>query len=208
MLYKNTITDNMYNIAGIINTNFTEYYLAGGTALSLQIGHRNSVDLDYFTKVNFDTQTLLKKIKSIFENEEVAVTYEEENTLWLIIDGVKLSFIKRESDLIEDFISEEVFKMASVKDILIMKLGAICNRSEYKDYYDIALISKVIDCRIWTNLWLEVNKGVDPISFIVSLSYYDNVEYMHLSGENIIKRETIKSEIEKIVSEINSFLNL
>ncbi len=209
MLYKNTITDKMYEVADKLKDILDEsYYLAGGTALSLQIGHRESVDLDYFTNNNINTEKLFDEIVEKLSNSKVIKTYEEKNTLWLNIDEVKLSFITRKTKLLKDKVLDDIFVMANIEDILIMKLSAICSRSEYKDYYDLSCISKIIDSRKWINIWDSINENSDPLSWIVALDDFENVESMNLSGENIINRSEIKSILKNTLQDINKFANL
>ena len=209
MLYLDTITTNMHKVATKLHDLLDgTYYLAGGTALSLQIGHRESVDLDYFTSSNIDTNKLFNIIKNAFNDVKVDKTYEEINTLWLIIDGIKVSFIKVESPLIEDIVTEDVFKLASIKDILLMKLSAICGRSEYKDYYDLVFISKIIDARSWVNIWIETYKDSDPLSFIVALNDVGSTNNIKLNSKKLLSRQEIVSSIYNIVKDINKFLNL
>lgn len=67
------------------------FYLVGGTALTLQLGHRNSIDLDLFSINNFDDVQLLDFLKSKYE---VDVVYQKSNTIICIINKVKVDFIK------------------------------------------------------------------------------------------------------------------
>jgi predicted nucleotidyltransferase component of viral defense system len=209
MIYKNTITDKMYEVATKLKViTDSTFYLAGGTALSLQIGHRESVDLDYFTEEDINTEKLFDKIVEKFNDSKVLKTYEEKNTLWLNIDGVKLSFIARKNKLIKNKVLSDIFVMASIEDILIMKLSAICSRSEYKDYYDLACISKINDSRNWINLWSEANQNSDPLSWMIALNDFENVEYLDLKGESIINKTELKSVLKNTLYDINKFARL
>ncbi len=67
-----------------------EFYLAGGTALALQYGHRKSVDLDWFIQNNFSTKALLVKLK---KHGKFNLLNEEENTIEGYLNEVKLSFM-------------------------------------------------------------------------------------------------------------------
>lgn len=73
MLHQETITEEMKNVAKIIfDTLDSDFYLAGGTALALYLGHRKSIDLDYFIAKNFDTSLLKNKIMELpFSKVEV-----------------------------------------------------------------------------------------------------------------------------------------
>lgn len=67
-LHHNTITDTKVVISKIIFDTFDKsFYLADGTALTLQIGHRTSIDLDYFSEIDFDTESLKIQILKIFK---------------------------------------------------------------------------------------------------------------------------------------------
>ena len=72
-----------------------KYYLAGGTSLALQIGHRDSIDFDFFTKDDIDTQNLFTEIEENFRGAKIEKLQEEENTLTVLIGShVQLSFMK------------------------------------------------------------------------------------------------------------------
>ena len=57
-----------------------EFYLAGGTALALQIGHRDSIDFDFFKQEKLDTEKLFYKIKNVFKEHKI-LKIQEEKTL-------------------------------------------------------------------------------------------------------------------------------
>jgi len=118
-----------------------DFYLAGGTALALQIGHRVSVDFDFFTEKDFDTQELYERVQKVFG--EVARTQESQNTLAIIAqDGVRISFMKYRYPLLDACTESEYMRLASMSDIGCMKLSAIVSRAELKDYVDLFFILK------------------------------------------------------------------
>ena len=115
-----------------------KYYLAGGTSLALQIGHRDSIDFDFFTKDDIDTQNLFTEIEENFRGAKIEKLQEEENTLTVLIGShVQLSFMKYSYLLLNDLIQEEYIALASKEDIGCMKLSAISGRSSNKDYIDL-----------------------------------------------------------------------
>lgn len=207
MIYYETITEKMHNVAKIIFNNFNiKYYLAGGTALSLQIGHRKSIDLDYFINDNIDTAKLKNDIREFFKEFPIEFVFEEKNTLWCTIDGVKISFISRFDVLLEDVLIVDNFRLAQIKDLTIMKLSAICGREEYKDYFDLACISTITDSRSWQSWWQEVYKNSDPISYMIALANVDNIQEIPLNIENKFKAISATNTIHKIVTEMKSFM--
>jgi hypothetical protein len=116
------------------------FYLAGGTALSLQLGHRKSVDLDFFTD-NFPKRELLLQA---FSKYSPKVIQEAPGTLDLIIDDVKVSFLEYKYPLVSDFSNFEGVRMASIDDIACMKLSAVSSRGSKKDFIDLYKILQKI----------------------------------------------------------------
>lgn len=118
-----------------------DFYLAGGTALALQIGHRISIDFDFFTEANFSTEDLYEQIHTIFG--QVPRTQESSRTLAVIVhDDVRLSFIGYRYPLLAPCVEIEYLRLASMADIGCMKLNAIVSRAELKDYADLYFILK------------------------------------------------------------------
>jgi predicted nucleotidyltransferase component of viral defense system len=113
----------------------TNWYLAGGTALALQIGHRESIDFDFFQKNEFDTEKLFQEVKHIFPSAQK--TFTERNTLYIDVDTIKISFIQFPYKQLEPFLETDILRIAHPRDIAAMKLSAIQQRSTKKDYIDI-----------------------------------------------------------------------
>lgn len=206
-LHRETITDTMAAVAKTIFDTFdTEYYLAGGTALALHIGHRKSVDLDYFINKEIDTSKLKDAILSAFPSADTHILFEEKNTLWCTVDGVKISFISRFDTLLESAEVVEGFRLAGLKDITVMKLSAICGREEYKDYFDLACIAGVTDARMWITWWNTTYPHVDYTSFIVALAYVDKIQSIPLAVFDAYKNIDVTKAISQATKDITAFL--
>ena len=207
ILHKENITENMDKVAKVIfDTLDKDFYLAGGTALALRIGHRKSIDLDYFINKDFDTLQLKNIIISTFPSEKVKILFEEKNTLWCLIDGVKVSFISRFDILLDPVEVIDNFRLTGVKDITVMKLSAICGREEYKDYFDLACIADVTDVRSWTFWWQEVHENVDITSWVIALSAVDMIKEIPLEISGNFKSKDIQIDVKKITQEITEIL--
>ena len=116
------------------------FYLAGGTALALQIGHRQSVDFDFFSDDAFDVRMIVKEAMKYGEFELFS---EAENTLHGLLNGVQISFFKINDNLLgptNDY--NENLKLASLLDIAVMKLNAISGRGNKKDFIDLSFLLK------------------------------------------------------------------
>ncbi|MDO8604151.1 MAG: nucleotidyl transferase AbiEii/AbiGii toxin family protein [bacterium] len=202
-LHHETITDSMQNVARIVFEKFDPFfYLAGGTALALLLGHRKSVDLDYFISKPIDTGALKGMLNEVFPDASVEILFEQKNTLWCMIDGVKVSFISRMDTLLEPVHAIDYFRIAGIKDIVVMKLLAICGREEYKDYFDIACIAKQGDVRSWISWWQEVYPTQDITSWVVALSAVDSVQKIPLDITENFKTENVPVDIKRVAEEV------
>lgn len=114
---------------------FEGFYLVGGTALALQIGHRISVDFDFFSFAPLP-DGLLRKIKRVFEGHQISVTYSAPEQINLIIDGVKVTFFSYPYKNIYPLVPYKKINLASIEEIALMKAFSIGKRLSYKDYID------------------------------------------------------------------------
>jgi len=208
-LHLETVTEAMQNIArGVFEHFDNEYYLAGGTALALQIGHRKSVDLDYFIAKPIDTAVLKKNIYDTFSSSKVEILFEEKNTLWSRIDGVNVSFISRFDAQLEPVQTVDSFRLADIKDIVMMKLIAVCGREEYKDYFDLACIADETDVRSWVSWWQKIYPNQDVTSWVVALSAVDTVPKIPLEINDEFKTKNVSGNIKKVVQEVTKLFGL
>lgn len=115
-----------------------DFYLVGGTALSLYFGHRLSIDIDLFSTKDFSNETLIKPLEIKFSGFTYRSTH---NPIGLFgsIDGVKVDFAKHHHhSLIEQPLIESGIRLLSIQDIMAMKIAAIMKRGVKKDFWDIA----------------------------------------------------------------------
>ena len=120
------------------------WYLGGGTALALLLGHRKSVDLDWFTadKVK-DSQKIGHWLND--ENINIVVKSAERGTLHGTIQRVRISLFEYRYPLLQQLIywPEAGCDLASLDDLACMKLSAVAQRGSRKDFIDIyALVQK------------------------------------------------------------------
>lgn len=116
------------------------FYLAGGTALALQIGHRTSLDFDFYTEKKFDTRKFREGTDTKFEN--IREIFIANDSLELDIDGVKMSFFWYPYGLIRPSVDAEGVALASKEDIAAMKILAISQRGKLRDFIDIFFLVK------------------------------------------------------------------
>ena len=114
-------------------------YLAGGTALALQIGHRISVDLDFFTKVEFNETETSTKLATIPEFVQDGTA---KWTVWGKIGKTKFSMFYYKYPLLEKIVQFEGIQLASLADIAAMKIHAIEDRGTKRDFVDTYFLAK------------------------------------------------------------------
>ena len=117
----------------------TPFYLAGGTALALQLGHRQSIDFDFFTEGNFDTAKIIQHLREIGKFE---LFDRSENTLNGSVNDVQVSFFGYEYPLLDDLHRHMKISIAHMLDIALMKLEAISGRGSKKDFIDLYFLLK------------------------------------------------------------------
>lgn len=112
------------------------WYLAGGTALALQAGHRKSFDLDFFTQAKtFNGSQLLANFAS---SKEWHTNINEPNTIYGTLLGTKVSFIAYPFFIpMQEPLYYGSVKVISALDIAVMKIIAISQRGKKRDFYDL-----------------------------------------------------------------------
>jgi hypothetical protein len=163
------------------------FYLAGGTALALHIGHRDSIDFDFFTADGFDTMKLFDMVAESFASSGLKVVkyQEEKNTLGIYIGkSIKVSFMTYPYSQIRPLVSTEFFSLASIEDIACMKCSAITSRSVTKDYVDLYFILQRIDLVDLLDMCQKKFPNIDSNLILKSLVYFDDIE-----NEGIVYKE-------------------
>jgi len=118
------------------------FYLAGGTGLALQIGHRRSLDFDFYKKDTFSPGDLQNIFVGKFGIDRVKIANITKNFLRLEINNIEISFFFYPYNLVEDLIEIDASYIASIKDIGAMKLIAIVQRGTKRDFVDIYFLIK------------------------------------------------------------------
>lgn len=114
------------------------FYLAGGTALALQRGHRVSVDLDFFSSSNpLDGQKRAVLKTRLSGLGGFQVRQETEGILHAVVTGVEVSFLRYSYPLVRRTLRWRGLAVAAQPDIGLMKLGAIIGRGSRKDFRDL-----------------------------------------------------------------------
>ena len=161
------------------NVSIPNYYMVGGTGLSLQLGLRESFDFDFCVKEQFNNEILLEELKIIGQTEK---KQKKKGTCDLIINGVQVSFFYYPNRVINDYVTTKEIpklKIASILDIAIMKIVAIGGRGAKKDFFDLYQIMN--RCNISLNdlangLIQKCGTNVNYANIVMGLSYFEDAE--------------------------------
>ncbi|HAJ33117.1 MAG TPA: hypothetical protein DCK79_07060 [Candidatus Atribacteria bacterium] len=181
------------------------FYLAGGTGVALQLKHRVSLDLDFFTKNDIDTKTLIQKIKI---RGKFSIERETENTLIGIFNGTRVSFLKYDYPLLFDLKQITGVNVADLRDIGCMKIDAISSRGTKRDFIDLFFICReAISLKNLLSLFKKKYKSVNynMIHILKSLTYFEDAENNPMPKMTVpVSWQEVKSFFKEEIRKINN----
>ena len=118
------------------------FYLAGGTALALRLGHRRSVDLDFFSEKDEVTWRTRQEIVRALVPLGVQVLEDVDGNLLTQVSGLHAGFFSYHYPLLRPTDSVEGVGLASLVDVGLMKVDALVGRGSRKDFYDLHAIAQ------------------------------------------------------------------
>lgn len=152
------------------------FYLAGGTGLALQLGHRRSLDLDFFATTGFAPNRLLQRLTSM--NRDVTVLSRDSDTLHLSLDSAKVSFLAYPYPLLFPLNDYEGVDIADPRDIACMKINAISGRGVRRDFIDLYAIAQTHGLSELLELFDRKYEGIEfsRIHLLKSLTHFEDAE--------------------------------
>lgn len=180
-MYWNIIDEDRYKLLKSITETISlpDYYMIGGTAVSLQLGLRESYDFDFCVPAQFNNEILLQELKQL---GNIEVKQNQKGTCDVILNGVQVSFLYYPNPIIKEYVTIDEMpklKMASIIDIAIMKVVAIGGRGAKKDFFDLYYIlnkSNISIDELAEGLIKKCGNGINYVSIIMGLSYFEDAE--------------------------------
>ncbi len=178
MFHRFTVDETTYHLLQLlfslpeVKNNFA---LAGGTSLSLQIGHRRSIDLDIFCTQQFDTKEL-EIILSSHSKLFFVYTNSNKRMLFSFINEIKCDFVHEPAALIQPFLQYDGVNYFSIPDIAAMKMHTICGRGKRKDFFDIYALLQLYS---WQEMlqWFGKKYGDTQFYYLWrSISYFADAD--------------------------------
>jgi len=140
-MHSKVLTQEQRELLPLIKSFSNDYYLVGGTAIALHIGHRRSIDFDLFTEGDIKRKSIRNMIKkSGFVVEKLL--YEAFDQIHLIVNSVKITFFSFPHEIIHPIDLDGIIGIPTLLDLAAMKTYALGGRAKWKDYVDLYFILK------------------------------------------------------------------
>jgi predicted nucleotidyltransferase component of viral defense system len=152
---------------------FSDYRLVGGTALALLLGHRKSMDLDFFGNTSIDPYDLSELFRSLGSS---TFTKSSARISSAYISDVKVDVVWYPYPWIDDLLLRDGIRLAAVKDIAAMKISAITNRGTKKDFWDLYFLLQQYSLADLLNFYEKKYPDSSRFLALKSLLYFEDAE--------------------------------
>ncbi len=177
MFHKEILNENQIELLPLIGEFKREYYLVGGTAIALYLGHRRSIDYNLFKFSVLNRKKNLDKIQSL--GFKPIVTWNVADQMNLIVNEVKLTFFQYPFQIKSNNVFDGIVRIPDLLDLAAMKAYALGRRSKWKDYVDLYfLLNDKFTLGEISNRATEIYGDLfsDKL-FRSQLSYFEDVDY-------------------------------
>ena len=200
-MHSEILTNEQNELLPLIKSFSKDYYLVGGTAIALHLGHRRSIDFDLFTTRDIKR----KSIRNLIDKSGFAVSnllYEAFDQMHIVINSVKITFFNFPYKIDHPIVFNGIIKIPTLLDLAAMKTYALGGRAKWKDYVDLYYILKnhhdlkELSARAMEIFGTYFNEKLfrEQLCFFDDIDYSEKVEYM---GDEINDEE-----IRKVLMEI------
>ncbi|GHT11768.1 hypothetical protein AGMMS4956_05310 [Bacteroidia bacterium] len=176
-----------------------DFRLVGGTALALQLGHRKSIDLDFFGNTSVSHEEIFNILQK--NNFEVVSNKDTPHIHLFTINAVKVDVVVLSYQWLEPAIEEDGIRMAGLKDIAAMKLAAITNRGSKKDFVDVYFLLQHFSLKQMVDWYMQKYPKHALFNVIQSINYFADAEPQEMPTMlTEVSWEDMKSTIQKEVT--------
>ena len=173
-----------------------DFFLVGGTALALQIGHRHSIDLDLFTQNPIDTQQLEKHLTQSYN---FFSDYVASNILKGFTNEIKTDFITHDYPLVKPLVIHQSLRLASLEDIGAMKLNAIAHAgNRQKDFYIIYFLLEYHSLKSLIETYELKYSNSNSIIPLKGLVYFEDIDF-EIEKPILTRKVTFKKVKERLI---------
>ncbi|MCR5040364.1 MAG: nucleotidyl transferase AbiEii/AbiGii toxin family protein [Bacteroidales bacterium] len=140
MFHKEILNDKQIELLPLVGEFKREYYLVGGTAIALYLGHRRSIDFDLFKFASLNRKKNLEKVQS--SGFPSIVTWNVTDQMNLVVNEVKVTFFQYPFQIKANKVFDNIIRLPELLDLAAMKAYALGRRSKWKDYVDLYFLLK------------------------------------------------------------------
>lgn len=201
-MHKEILNDRQTALLPLMAKFRREYYLVGGTAIALYIGHRRSIDFDLFKQSRLNHKKNLDRISEGGFPHQVTRRVEEQMNL--IVNDVKVTFFQYPFQVIADENFDDTFRMPSLLTLAAMKAYALGRRSKWKDYVDLYFLLKEHFSlpEIATKATEIFGELFSEKLFRAQLSYFDDVDYTE-KVDYLISDPPSDADVKRYLTEVS-----
>jgi predicted nucleotidyltransferase component of viral defense system len=215
MLQKEAVVPEMINLIKELQSNslFKDHILVGGTALTLQLGHRTSTDVDLFTTKTQDAIALTDYFTKNYKN--VKIEYSSNNFTRIYANSIKVEMVQYDEKILEEPKNEEGIRLLGINEIAAMKLTTALKRSQPRDFIDIAYLLKEISLKKMFELYKERYDSISPLymkrTLLTKSKKIKNNEWQ-VGGIKMLRHDIelkdVPMFIERAIEEYNKNINV
>lgn len=176
-MYRSILNKNQIHLLPLISEFSKDFYLVGGTAIALQIGHRRSIDFDLFQKGEIRYRRIKNKIeKTGYSISKIQSSTDE--TFNCVINDVKLTFFDYPFEITHPTWFDHYISMPTLLDLGAMKAFAMGKRSKWKDYVDMYFLLKRYSlAEISARAEIVFGELYSDRLFREQIQYFDDIDY-------------------------------
>ena len=215
MLQKEAVVPEMIDLIKELQRDslFKNHVLVGGTALSLQLGHRTSTDIDLFTPEPQNAVTIIDYFKKNYINVDIQIA--KDYFIRVLVNDIKIELVHYNEKEMDKPKEEDGIRFSDLNEIAAMKLDAITKRTRARDFIDIAYLLKEMPLQKMFELYKEKSGSISPLYMkrtllIKSRNIKDNewlVDGIRMLKYDI-KPEDVPKFIEQKIEEYNKSINI
>lgn len=194
------LTKNQRELLPLISQFSPQFYLAGGTALALQLGHRRSIDFDLFSDKDFRNDLIIKKIMRYYPISQTFINSKDELTIKT--HEVRITWYNFPFVVPHKVKWGKIITMPDVKTIAAMKIYSLGQRAKWKDYVDLYFIFQKYSLSEIVNRAEKLFAGNfnerllrEQLDYFADVDYSETVEYL---PEMAVSDEIIKQKLKEI----------
>jgi len=176
-----------------------DFILVGGTALSLQLGHRMSEDIDLFSTNKHDYYRINNFINDKYKNVEYI--RGDGGSLRLVINGIIVDMLGMKGKILEMPLREDNITLLGINDISAMKLMAIRDRKKPKDFVDVAYLIEMIGLKKMLECYQEKYDKENILDIKKALASVNEVNPYEWENVKMIRNDIPLSMVKRVIDD-------